>query len=352
MCGNAGLFAGCELAPICAARRGSGGASTGHEATRYRSAFNSWDTLASARNAPRRLLGEAGDDLAPPVFPLALVPFAGHPLVGGLGPGAVDFLLARHTLRYLEFTAKLEHLVVNGSVLSIAHGVCGVDLPDQMRLDAYRIYCDEGYHALFCADLVRQIESRTGVRRNGEHPYFLTALDRIVEGVEPEQRALTRMLFVIVSETLITASLTETARPENMDPGLRSSLQDHASDEGRHHVYFATYLKRLWTALDARERDLAARLLPDLLGAFLLPDFGGIRADLREAGLSGEEAEAVTADIYPPSVIHAHLRNSSVKTVHYFRSLGALDDRAGEEWLTRATLQWFPTLAGAGSARE
>jgi hypothetical protein len=324
MCGIVGLFAGCELAPVCPKRALL---EVGSDVPQqpYRSAFASWDERASARRAPRRELTDANGSKSLPLFSPSLVPAARHPLVRELGPEARDVLLTRHALRYLDFTAKLEHLVVNETVLSIAHGVCGIDLPDEMRLDAFRIYCDEGYHALFSADLMHQIQMRTGVKASREDPFFLTAFAEICEGLAPEQRPLARMLFVIVSETLITASLAESSRKTDMDPALRASLEDHASDEGRHHVYFAGYLPRLWAQLDASNRVLAAELLPDLLRAFLHPDLTGIEADLVLAGMSSEEAEQVVAETCSPEAIRRHTAGSSGRTVEYFRRLGALD---------------------------
>ena len=133
------------------------------------------------------------------------------------------------------------------------------------------------------------------------------------------------MLFVIVSETLITTSLAEASRKDDMDLGLRASLEDHASDEGRHHVYFAAYLPRLWGQLSAGERTFAADLLPDLLRAFLHPDLSAIEADLKSIGLSADDAEQVLAETCSPDVICRHTASCSGKTVEYFRQLGALD---------------------------
>lgn len=325
MCGIVGMFAGCELAPVCPKRALR--PTTGNVEQRfYRSPFAAWDERASVRCAPRRQLIEAPASGGPPLFSPSLVPAIHHPIVARRGPEARNDLIARHALRYLDFTAKLEHLVVNKTVLSIAHGACGTDVPDEMRLDAFRIYCDEGYHAFFSADLMHQIQIRTGIRPTGKTPFFLTAFSEICERLSSEQRPLAEMLFVIVSETLITASLAEASRKNDMDPGLRASLEDHASDEGRHHVYFAAYLPRLWDQLSASERTLAASLLPDLLRAFLHPDLGALETDLKTVGLSASDAEQVLAETCSPEAISRHAASCSGKTIEYFRQLGALDD--------------------------
>jgi len=111
----------------------------------YRSQFAAWFERSAVRRMPRRTLAEVTPD---ELFPPELVPIAGHPLTRGLPPHLFDEVLVQHTYRCLDFTAKLEHLVVNGAVLGIAHDTLGVRVHEDMRFDAYKIYCDEAYHAL------------------------------------------------------------------------------------------------------------------------------------------------------------------------------------------------------------
>ena len=128
MCGIVGMFAGCALAPVCPKRALR--PSPGNAAQRpYRSSFASWDERASVRRAPRRQLSKAPAPDGPPLFSPSLVPTVHHPIVARREPEARNDLIARHALRYLDFTAKLEHLIVNKTVLSIAHGTCGSTSP-------------------------------------------------------------------------------------------------------------------------------------------------------------------------------------------------------------------------------
>jgi hypothetical protein len=158
MCGVVGLFVGCSALTVCpmtmfAADRG---ADRDTEAElEYRSPFGNWFDRATVRKAPRRLLEP--EDAGRYPFSPDLVPLAAHPLVRALPPRAFERVLIQHLYRYLDFTAKLEHLVVNRTVLGIAHDTIGVELPEAMRFDAYKIYCDEAFHALFSADLARQV---------------------------------------------------------------------------------------------------------------------------------------------------------------------------------------------------
>ncbi|MFD7625417.1 diiron oxygenase [Streptomyces sp. NPDC059851] len=342
MCGIVGLFVGCSALAYCprkaltapaaptggadgAAEEGTRGAGAAEDTT-YTSPFGRWWERSSVRQAPRRTLDEPSSE-AVRYFSPDLVPVARHPLIAKLRPELFDQVLIQHLYRYLDFTAKLETLVVNRTVLGIAGGSVGVELPEEMRFDAYKIYCDEAYHALFSVDLMRQVRDRTGIApRLPRQPYFLKRLEEIQATLAPEYRALAELIFVTVSETLISASLAEIPVDDGVMPAVRETIRDHAVDEGRHHAYFATFLKYLWAGLDRTERRTAALLAPRLVDAFLRPDTDAIREELLGYGLSHDSAEQVLAEVYDECTVAAHTRLTAKRTLHYFTSLDVLDD--------------------------
>src|SRR5437762_6788994 len=131
----------------------------------YESKLKDWYGRASVRIKPQRVFidEEAEGKL---YFPPELVPVSQHQLVYNLGEWAVREVLIQRLYMYLEFTAQLEHDVVNRVAHQIAHQRIGVDLPMEMVLDAYKIYTDEAYHAQFSVELKYQIELATGVTPN------------------------------------------------------------------------------------------------------------------------------------------------------------------------------------------
>lgn len=179
--------------------------------SRYRSPFSTWDGRASVRAAPRRLAVSSGDHL---YFSPDLVPVTRHHLVKSLPVPAYRALLVQHLYRYLDFTAKLESLAVNPVVLGIAHGTAGIDLPESMRFDAYKIYCDEAYHTLFSADLSRQVQEASGVVPVlPGRPFSLRRLTEFREELSDDYRGLLDLMFVVVSETLISSTLAQFQTP-------------------------------------------------------------------------------------------------------------------------------------------
>jgi hypothetical protein len=342
MCGIAGLFGGCAAfltCPVAAlwgttgddgpAANGRVGAGVvgGIGEQEYCSPLLTWHTQASVRQSPRRVLEV--DDSRYRLFSPEMVPLARHPLVRALPPATFQEVLTQHLYRYLDFTTKLEHLVVNRTVLSIAHGEVGFPVPDDMAFDAYKIYCDEAYHALAAADLLRQARAQSHVEPLLEPlPYFIQRLRVIQDGVGQGLEPLVELLFVVCAETLISASLAEIPDDPSVAIAVRETIRDHAHDEGRHHRYFAAFLRVLWPSLTSSVRRSMGILLPDLIDAFLRPDRRVLQAELAGYGFGRDDTEQILAEVFADDVMRASAASTAFHTVHHLASVGALDDPA------------------------
>ncbi|MFI6013274.1 diiron oxygenase [Streptomyces sp. NPDC051243] len=328
MCGTVGLFLGCSAVALCprqflAQRREE--TPDGTVPDTYVSPFRSWYDRSAVRGLPRREIGEVG--AAQRLFPLELVPLARHPLVLAKGPDVLDQVVVRQLYRYFDFTAQLEQLVVNRTVLGIAHGTVGVHLPDEMRLDAHKIYCDEAYHALFSADLLHQVRRLTGIDPGPpRQPFFLSRLERYLGELPAELRPLAEVLFVVVSETLISAHLTDLPDDDDVVPAVRDAVRDHARDEGRHHTYFALFLRYLWGQLDPGLRTRAALMVPEFIHIFTAPDIEAVHEELLGYGLTEDQARQVVAEIHPEADVRAYAADVGRQTVRHFAGVGALDE--------------------------
>lgn len=339
MCGIVGLFVGCSAMAFCPrAQLAADGPDPEAEVdaddpqSDYQSPLRSWHEGAAVRSRPRRTIQSTESDRY--YFSPDLVPLARHPIIRDLRPDLFREVLIQHLYRYLDFTAKLESLVVNRTVLGIAHDRVGVAVPEEMRYDAYKIYCDEAYHTLFSMDLARQVRQETAVRpRLPREPYFIQRLRKVQEAQPGSERALVELLFVIVSETLISATLASIPDDGSVVSAVRETTRDHALDEGRHHAYFAIFLRYLWGQLDDARRRRAACLVPALIDAFLRPDTPAARAELAGYGISRNDAEKVVAEVYAEDVVRAHTATAARHVLRYFADLGVLDDaEAAEEF--------------------
>src|SRR5205823_8986373 len=140
----------------------------------------------------------------------------------------------RHLYQFLLSTAHLETRIVNRAAERIANGRSGVDLAMPARLDAFKVYCDEGYHALYSLDLADQIAAETGI---GVPPWdyggFVDRLERTARRLLPEAPELAPLLQAVVFETLITAVLNEIPTDGSVLTVVRDLTRDHARDEGQ-----------------------------------------------------------------------------------------------------------------------
>ncbi|MFK4068340.1 diiron oxygenase [Streptomyces sp. NPDC029674] len=278
-------------------------------------------------------------DPATRFFPPHLVPYWSHPLVRELPDRRRHELLARHLYHYLTFTAHFETRVVNRATERIADGRTGLALPAAVRLDAYRIYCDEGYHALFSLDLVEQIAAATGIP---PLPYafdpFLRQLDGIGSELLPGEPLLAQLLQVVVVETLVAPVLAEVPADPAVLPVVRDVVRDHARDEGHHHVYFSRFFERLWSDLPTPLKRRAARSLPELIVAGLAPDLRPVGAALTVAGLGADAVRQVIADSYRTRRSAAASRSTATHTVRLFQDAGVLELPGATEAFAEAGL--------------
>lgn len=288
-------------------------------------AFDSWDERAWVRKGTGNASGPGrGEEF----FPAPLVPHLGHPLVAGGDDERRRYLAAQHLYQWLQFTVNFEVSVVNRATLTIADGSCGVAVPDGARLSAYKIYVDEGFHSLESLRVVRQVETSSGI---GALPYdfgpFLRHLDAV--GCErPEHLSLVRLLQVVVFETLITSIFADIPSDTRVLPVVRQLVADHAADERRHHAFFASFFRELWSRLDPPLRDLTARLLPDLVVESLQPATRPAFDALVACGFAADAAREVVAEAYNREAVTSSIRFASRKTIALFEDCGVLE-RAG-----------------------
>jgi len=258
------------------------------------------------------------------MFSPALTPLLRSATFGETVDDSVRNATIQQALRYLRGTAFLESRIVNSVVLDIAESGMGLQLPERMRVDAYRIYTDEAYHAQFSVELASQITELTGsgAAAADAPPTFYTSLIQLESRLDPSYSSLVRFLFVICSETLITGSLSNAAQDEGVSAPIRSALRDHAHDEGRHHVYFSSMLRILWDQLDDRARRFSAFVIPELINIFCAPDIPTIRAELAMYGLERPQADEIVDEVFPEQSANAGTRASAAHLLKLLADIG------------------------------
>ncbi|WP_206619451.1 diiron oxygenase [Streptomyces hoynatensis] len=284
-----------------------------------------WYEAAGVRGGVRRIF-HAEAERGHVFFPEHLVPHLDHPEVRALAPERIRELTIRHLYQFLHSTTHLETRVVNGAAEPVANGRSGMDFPSALRMDAFKVYCDEGYHALYSLDLADQIARVTGIPvPKVDYGGFVTALEAAGRALLPGDPVLAGQLQAVVFETLITAVLNEVPQDPTVVSTVRDLMRDHAKDEGRHHRFFSAFFLELWARLNRSRRIAAGRALPAMIRAALEWDLAPVHGSLRLAGLGEEQARAVLADCYAGEAVTARIQAVSRATVRLCAQVGAFE---------------------------
>jgi hypothetical protein len=289
----------------------------------YRSRFAEWDQQAWVRSKPHRS-APFSDRLQ--FFSPDLCPLLRHPQVRAAPASTQRAILVHALYLHLEFTVRLETGPVNEVCLLLRSPDFLPWLPAGMRDDALRIYTDEAGHAEMSHALMARVHAASGVEPVRHEPRFLVELARISAAQPPTLRRLVTLFFVIVSETLITATLTGLPRDERVQPAVRELAADHAADEGRHHAYFRQLFEYLWPRLPAPLRRQVGMLLPEIVEAFLWPDEPVLTAVLAAVDGGFEAPARIVAELVADDRVRADVRAGAQPTLRMLIQHGVLDD--------------------------
>jgi hypothetical protein len=309
--------------------------------------LRNWDLRAAVRTKPRRVLTNHADLIGDP-FPREFAPVLRHPLVAESSPRMIRELLFQYLFAYLTFTDRLEHEAVNQTARRLATGESGLDLSEELRLDCYRVYCDEAYHSLFCADLMQQIRRYDDFQFHpgGDHP-GLAFFHRYTDNCSAEERAWFELYFVIVSETLISGVLSRLPQDRQVIPVVRQIVADHAEDEAGHHLLFSRVCDAAWPQTPVSIRHRVSQALPEFIINFLGPDIPALRTLLRKH-FGSMETEDILAESYPEEQARLQAVSAARSTLKLFERNGILANSVARERFERYGLVM---ASAAGSQR-
>lgn len=287
----------------------------------YQSAFRDWHTKSSVRTKPARVLeGHAGELL---YFVPELVPACQHWLVQEAN--ASEPLLVHFLHHYLEFTSRLEHEIVGVALQSIVSRDFEGILPEPMVADAYKLLCDEAYHAQQSNELSRQVMRQTGIDPAYTcTPRFMAVFQDLQAEFPEDGGRLARLFMVVVSETLISKTLQVISRSDRVHRAITEVVKDHAVDEACHNRYFAAVLQQVWPTLTAAEQKRAGRQFPRFIRAFLAPDHDVILDLLCAAGFERSMALQILRESYREEDALAGMRAAAHSTMSAVTRAGVL----------------------------
>jgi hypothetical protein len=301
----------------------------------YKSPFTDWHEKAWIRRGEKH---SAEFDRDQDFFSRDLVPLLSHAGASQLNEDQQQEILIHSLYNYLNFTVELETGPVN-EVCNKLRDVNFLDwLPTSLKEDALRIYTDEGGHAEMSEELLVRVRQFTGVVPMTVRPQFLRVLDKLKRDRLVISSDFVTLLFVIVSETLITGSLNRLPNDQRVQSVVRSVAGHHAKDESKHHAYFSRLLPMVWNRLPNPLKHEGVLLFPHLLKAFLEIDTRATHKIAERYPTAFPNPGDVVQSIASSPEALDTVRKSARPTITLLKREGILDEPGAREALVGAGL--------------
>jgi hypothetical protein len=206
-------------------------------------------------------------------------------------------------IQLLEFVLKqtvFEVDCVNYVASKIAHDKYKFKLTQKLKLDALKIYTDEGYHAYYTQKVAQQIANYYDVNTDDLQKYisdYYLKIDELVGRYGPEYKDLCMLAFVISGENQIVSDISEQMRGVVYEP-IRNMFRNHMKDEVFHAHFFTQIFKEAWPQLNDIEKEYMGLTFLESMKILGLPRTDIYYYSLSKIGYSNEQISKYINDIY------------------------------------------------------
>ncbi|CAI8727690.1 MULTISPECIES: diiron oxygenase [Pseudomonas] len=236
----------------------------------YQSFADAWESRATIRTRPRRVL----EDDARLIYPLSRQPLVLSETFLRECPQQRDFALVQTLYKFINDVVIFETEIVDKTARSIAKNRFAVAFPFACRYDAMTVVVDEDYHALVAMDFMQQTVAMTGIEPI-ELPNEIElsrAIPAAVELAPQHLRSAVELICVAIAENTVTGDVAAFARDDTVKPSIKGLMADHLLDEGRHSSFWARMVRIYWHTASDADRDCIAQILPVFIGHYLTND--------------------------------------------------------------------------------
>ncbi|WP_426232637.1 diiron oxygenase [Pseudomonas sp. TWP3-2] len=236
----------------------------------YQSFADAWESRATIRTRPRRVL----EDDARLIYPLSRQPLVLSQTFLRECPEQRDFALVQTLYKFINDVVIFETEIVDKTARSIAKNRFAVPFPFACRYDAMTVVVDEDYHALVAMDFMQQTVAMTGITpiELPDEIELSRAIPAAV-GFAPEHlRSAVELICVAIAENTVTGDVAAFARDDTVKPSIKGLMADHLLDEGRHSSFWARMVRIYWHTASDADRESIAQILPVFIGHYLTND--------------------------------------------------------------------------------
>lgn len=236
----------------------------------YLSFADAWESRATIRTRPRRLL-ENDDRL---IYPLSRQPLVLSQTFVRECPEQRDFALVQTLYKFINDVVIFETEIVDKTARSIAKNRFAVAFPFACRYDAMTVVVDEDYHALVAMDFMQQAIAMTGITPIGlpEEIELSRAIPAAIAMAPEHLRSAVELICVAIAENTVTGDVAAFAKDDTVKQSIKGLMADHLLDEGRHSGFWSRMVRIYWHTASAADRECIARILPVFIGHYLTND--------------------------------------------------------------------------------
>jgi len=236
----------------------------------YQSFADAWESRATIRTRPRRLL----EDDQRLIYPLSRQPLVLSETFLRECPQQRDFALVQTLYKFINDVVIFETEIVDKTARSIAKNRFAVAFPFACRYDAMTVVVDEDYHALVAMDFMQQTVALTGIEpiQLPDEIELSRAIPAAVALAPKHLRSAVELICVAIAENTVTGDVAAFARDDSVKPSIKGLMADHLLDEGRHSSFWARMVRIYWHTASDADRETIAQILPVFIGHYLTND--------------------------------------------------------------------------------
>ncbi|WP_095181155.1 diiron oxygenase [Pseudomonas sp. Irchel 3F6] len=236
----------------------------------YQSFAEAWESRATIRTRPRRLL----EDDQRLIYPLSRQPLVLSETFLRECPQQHDFALVQTLYKFINDVVIFETEIVDKTARSIAKNRFAVAFPFACRYDAMTVVVDEDYHALVAMDFMQQTVALTGIEpiQLPDEIELSRAIPAAVALAPQHLRSAVELICVAIAENTVTGDVAAFARDDSVKPSIKGLMADHLLDEGRHSSFWARMVRIYWHTASDADRETIAQILPVFIGHYLTND--------------------------------------------------------------------------------
>lgn len=236
----------------------------------YQSFADAWESRATIRTRPRRVL-ENDDKL---IYPLSRQPLVLSETFVRQCPEQCDFALVQTLYKFINDVVIFETEIVDKTARSIAKNRFAVEFPFACRYDAMTVVVDEDYHALVAMDFMQQTIALTGITpiELPDEIELSRAIPAAVALAPEHLRSAVELICVAIAENTVTGDVAAFAKDDTVKQSIKGLMADHLLDEGRHSGFWARLVRIYWHTASADDRQCIAQILPVFIAHYLTND--------------------------------------------------------------------------------